>query len=99
MFTATFISTEGEYLEAVIEINGERLHVMDEFNGKGIQPGSEIKVVLSPFIATQGEWDEVFSANLLLTRWQDAVEGPRFLKSTLVGRGTVDHADSRFLGF
>jgi hypothetical protein len=36
---AIFVSTEGEYLEAVVEVSGERLHVMDEFGGSSMSPG------------------------------------------------------------
>jgi hypothetical protein len=41
---AIFVSTEGEYLEAVVEVSGERLHVMDEFGGSSMSPGQRIEI-------------------------------------------------------
>ena len=46
--TATFIATQGEYLEAVIEVAGQRLHVMDEFGGSQLAAGAQFQAQLWP---------------------------------------------------
>jgi hypothetical protein len=61
--TATFIESEGEYLEAVIEVDGELLHVMDDFGGENLKAGSKLEVELYPNVFDPGDWDEIFSAN------------------------------------
>jgi hypothetical protein len=60
---AIFVSTEGEYLEAVLEVSGERLHVMDECGGSSMSPGQRIEIELEARIWDPGEWDEVFRSN------------------------------------
>ena len=62
-FIATFISSEGEFLEATIEVAGQRLRVMDEFDGATLAPGQTLELELQPFISVQGEWEEIFSSN------------------------------------
>lgn len=60
---AAFVSTEGEHLEAVVEVSGERLHVMDLFGGSSISPGQRIEIELEAQVWDPGEWDEVFYSN------------------------------------
>jgi len=60
---AIFVSTEGEYLEAVVEASGERLHVMDECGGSSMSDGQRIEIELEAQIWDPGEWDEVFGSN------------------------------------
>lgn len=66
MTQARFISTDGPYLEAIIEINGVRLCVMDEFSVsvEGTpEPGEEIDFEFSPFIDEEESWESIFSGN------------------------------------
>lgn len=60
---ATFIATEGEYLEAVIEVGGQRLHVMDEFGGGQLAAGTQVQLELWPMASEIDDWDAIFSAN------------------------------------
>ena len=60
---AIFVSTEGEYLEAVAEVLGERLHVMDELCGSSMSLGQRIEIELEAFSVDSGEWDDIFRAN------------------------------------
>lgn len=60
---ATFIRTEGEYLEAVIKASGSEFVVVDEFGGEDMTPGEEFEVELSPLVVDPGEWDEIFAGN------------------------------------
>ncbi len=60
---ATFIATEGEYLEAVIEVGGQRLHVMDEFGGAQLAPGTQFQAELWPMASELDDWDAIFRAN------------------------------------
>lgn len=61
--TATFIATEGAYLEAVIAVAGQRLHVMDEFGGAQLTTGTQFQAELWPIASENDEWDAIFSAN------------------------------------
>ncbi|WP_219136917.1 hypothetical protein [Janthinobacterium sp. UMAB-60] len=61
--TATFIATEGDYLEAVIEVDGQRLHVMDEFGGVQLAAGTLFQAELWPMVSELGDWDAIFRAN------------------------------------
>ena len=60
---ATFIATEGDYLEAVIEVGGQRLHVMDEFGGGQLAAGTQVQLELSPMPSERDDWDAMFTAN------------------------------------
>ncbi|WP_426075007.1 hypothetical protein [Janthinobacterium sp. DSP2-3-3] len=60
---ATFIASEGEYLEAVIEVGGQRLHVMDEFGGAQMAAGTQFQAGLSPMPSERDDWDAIFRAN------------------------------------
>ena len=61
--TATFIATDGEYLEAVIEVDGQRLHVMDEFGGAQMAAGTQFQAELRPMPGEADDWDAIFGAN------------------------------------
>ena len=60
---ATFIETEGDYLEAVIDVAGQRLHVMDEFGGAQLAAGTQVQLALSPMPSERDDWDAIFRAN------------------------------------
>ena len=45
---ATFLASDGDYLEAVIEVDGQRLHVMDEFSSLQLAAGTPFQVELWP---------------------------------------------------
>ena len=61
---AKFISTEGEYLEAVIEVNGKELHVMDEFSTEELSSGDTINLEIVPGLFYENEeWESMFSSN------------------------------------
>ncbi|WP_215404396.1 hypothetical protein [Janthinobacterium sp. JC611] len=61
--TATFLATDGEYLEAVIEVDGQRLHVMDEFGGGQLAAGTQVRLELSAMPSEMNDWDAMFTAN------------------------------------
>ena len=61
--TATFLSTEGDYLEAIIDVNGQRLHVMDEFGGAQMAAGTPFQAELWPLPSERDDWDAIFRAN------------------------------------
>ena len=60
---AKFLKTDGDYLEAIIEVAGQRLVVMDDFQGSEMRPGHEFNVELSAMIIDPGEWEDIFSGN------------------------------------
>ena len=60
---ATFIATDGDYLEAVIEVGGQRLHVMDEFGGAEMAAGTQFQAELWPVASESDDWDAIFRAN------------------------------------
>ena len=60
---ATFLASDGEYLEAVIEVGGQRLHVMDEFGGGQLAAGTQVQLELSPMPSERDDWDAMFTAN------------------------------------
>lgn len=64
---ARFISTEGPYLEAHIEVDGVRLCVMDEFSisEKNIfTPGTEFGFEFTFLLDDEESWESIFSSNL-----------------------------------
>ena len=61
--TATFIATEGEYLEAIIDVAGQRLHVMDEFGGAQMAAGTPFQAELWPQASESDDWGAMFKAN------------------------------------
>lgn len=60
---ATFLETRGDFLEAIIEIAGERLVVMDEFEGSKLARGAPIDIDLRAFVLDPGDWEAVFASN------------------------------------
>ena len=60
---ATFLASEGAYLEAVIEVDGQRLHVMDEFGGAQLAAGTQVRLELWPIASERDDWDAIFRAN------------------------------------
>ena len=79
---ATFIATEGAYLEAVIEVDGQRLHVMDEFGGAQLAAGTQVRLELSPMPSERDDWDAIFTSNpgrekrlLRLDGWRYLAQG------------------------
>lgn len=66
MVRARLISTEGPYLEAVIETCGQQLHVMDEFSvceDTCPKIGEEFDFEFYPFIGDGQEWEAIFTGN------------------------------------
>ncbi len=66
MIKAKLISTEGPYLEAVVEVQGQRLCVMDEFSVSAASSpniGEEIEFEFSPCLDENEEWQAIFSGN------------------------------------
>lgn len=59
---AVFKQTEGDYLEAVIEVAGQPLTVMDEFGGDSLTYGEIIDIELSVGIACEQEDQNTMSA-------------------------------------
>ena len=76
---ATFIVTEGDYLEAVIEVGGQRLHVMDEFCGGQMAAGTQFQAELWPMASERDDWDAIFSANPGREKRLLRLEGWRYL--------------------
>ena len=61
---AIFVKTQGEYLEAEIEVDGHRLVVMDHFSTQSLKAGDEINLELSVGLYCDDEaWDIVFTGN------------------------------------
>jgi hypothetical protein len=58
-----FKSTEGDYLEAEIEIDGQPIFVMDEFGGDQIKSGSIVSLEIFNSFSDDLDWDSVFNAN------------------------------------
>ncbi|PMM18634.1 hypothetical protein BCT62_23845 [Vibrio splendidus] len=51
-----FKKTEGDYLEATIEVDGVKVVAMDEFGGDRYQAGENIDIRLSVGLALSGIW-------------------------------------------
>jgi len=79
---ARLISTEGPWLEAVIEIDGRRLTVMDEFSHVGPdaspEPGDEIEIEFSSLLLEDEPWDAIFTANPRRRVGVDHLDGWRY---------------------
>ena len=61
---AIFKTTEGDYLEATIELDGINVFVMDGFGGDRYQAGENIDICLSVGLHYEDEeWESMFSAN------------------------------------
>lgn len=82
MTTATFISTAGEYLEAIIEVNGQRLTVMDEFGLFSVdslpKTGELCEVEFSPYLDEDEAWEDIFAGNSNQLILIEQVEGWRY---------------------
>ena len=76
---ATFIATEGAYLEAVIDVDGQRLHVMDEFGGAQLAAGAQVRLELSPMPSERDDWDAIFRANPDREQGLRRLDGWRYL--------------------
>jgi len=66
MTIARFISTDGPYLEARVEVDGIRLCVMDEFSvdERNIpKPGAEFGFEFAPCLEDEESWESIFSGN------------------------------------
>jgi hypothetical protein len=66
MTLARFLSTNGPYLEAKIEVAGQRLVVMDELTldvRSAPHPGDEIEIDLSAEIDPEESWEAIFAGN------------------------------------
>ena len=63
---AKLISTEGPYLEAVLEIEGTKIHVMDEFSldiESSPKIGDEFDFEFSNMADEDESWESIFSGN------------------------------------
>lgn len=61
---AKFLSTEGECLEALIEVNGNELHVMDGFSTERLSSGDTVNIeIVSGLFYENEEWESMFSGN------------------------------------
>jgi hypothetical protein len=76
---ATFIATEGDYLEAVIEVDGQHLHVMDEFGGGQMAAGTQVQLALWPMPSAMDDWDAIFRANPDRKQGLRRLDGWRYL--------------------
>ncbi|WP_035819390.1 hypothetical protein [Janthinobacterium sp. RA13] len=76
---ATFIASEGAYLEAVIEVDGQRLHVMDEFGGAQMAAGTHVQLELWPMASELDDWDAIFRANPGEEKRLQRLDGWRYL--------------------
>ena len=76
---ATFIATEGAYLEAVIDVDGQRLHVMDEFGGAQLAAGTQVRLELWPIASERDDWDAIFRANPGREQGLRRLDGWRYL--------------------
>lgn len=76
---ATFLASDGEYLEAVIEVDGQRLHVMDEFGGGQLAAGTQVRLELSAMPSEMDDWDAIFRANPGREQGLRRLDGWRYL--------------------
>ncbi|MGF1727791.1 hypothetical protein [Photobacterium nomapromontoriensis] len=63
---AKLISTNGEYLDAIIDIDGNLYCVMDEFGlygGRGPKVGETFDIEFSNLIDEDESWESIFSSN------------------------------------
>jgi len=61
---AVFKKTDGDFLEAAIEVDGMEVLVMDDFGGSEYEAGDEINLHLSVGLYFDEEdWDSMFSGN------------------------------------
>ncbi|GLR13732.1 hypothetical protein GCM10007907_25220 [Chitinimonas prasina] len=63
---ARFISSDGPYLEALIEVDGQVLCVMDDFSPEtGDLPpvGTPVALCFDSYVSDDEDWDDVFTGN------------------------------------
>ncbi len=61
---AKFLGSEGEYLDATVEIGGQLLHVMDGFTYEGLYSGDIVNIEVSTGLYDDSEeWESMFSGN------------------------------------
>jgi hypothetical protein len=61
---ATFIDSEGEYLEATVKVGDIELRVMDEFGGSMLAADTEIELDIFVGLAFEDEsWESMFNSN------------------------------------
>ena len=61
---AKFVKSEGYCLEAQIEVEGQVLHVMDEFGGGDCKEGDILDIQLSAGLLYEDEeWESMFGGN------------------------------------
>jgi hypothetical protein len=87
MVRAKLISTEGPYLEAVIEVSGQLLHVMDEFSVSAEtapRVGEIFDFEFSPYIDEDESWEDIFSGNPEHRQGLENVTGWRYKAFGLV---------------
>lgn len=77
--TAIFVASDGDYLEAVIEVDGQRLHVMDEFGGGQLAAGTRFQAELWPVAGESDDWDAIFHANPGREKRLQRLDGWRYL--------------------
>lgn len=78
MVRAKLISTEGPYLEAQIEVEGQRLCVMDEFGvheAGAPAPGQEFDFEFRPTLEDDEEWEAIFNGNPSSKVGLEGIEG------------------------
>ena len=66
MVLARILSTEGPYLEAQLEVAGQRLVVMDEFSVDtriAAVPGADVEFEFTFMLDEQEDWESIFSGN------------------------------------
>ncbi len=66
MHTVKFLSTDGPYLEARVEVSGVVLHIFDEFSvdeNAIPKPGTEFSFSFSTWLDEDESWEDIFSGN------------------------------------
>ena len=75
---AKLISTSGKYLEAIIEIEGQKYCVMDNitvFENKKISVGDKFDCELSAFTLNDESWESLFSSNRVRKKGLEQIDG------------------------
>lgn len=74
-----FINTEGEYLQAKIEIGGELLQVMDMFSSDKIFSGDLVNLEITAGLYKEDEeWESMFSGNPEASKMLELQSGWRY---------------------
>ncbi len=96
MARVKLISTKGPYLEAIIEVDGQLLCVMDEFSVSTItapRAGESFEFEFSPQIDEDESWEDIFSGNPEHRKGLESIAGWRykaFGQVTQIGPVKVD---------